>query len=143
VLVNEFLGDMAVLQRRLYTDAIGHRAPGEPHELPEVMDTYLLLQVWDRLSLQFALRHGADGEIGPLPLSGAGSAGSRARGRLRCHARGRFELALDPYPFAEDRVELPLLASAVADRRYGDPEDFLSTLASAGQTVLECTAVRE
>jgi hypothetical protein len=172
LLVGEFLSDMAVLQQRLYTEAIGHRAvepsavepsavgqgalvgqgapgdpsaPGEPHERPEVMDTYLLLQVWDRLSLQFALRHGVDGEIGPLPLVPAGSrAGAQhRRGALRCRSRGRFALALDPYPFAEDRVELPVLASVVPDRRYADPEDFLGALAAAGPTVLECTVMRE
>lgn len=134
-LVEEFLADMAELQRRLYAEAVGHPAPpGGPHELPAVLDSYLLLQVWDRLSLQFVLRHGADGEIAPL----AGP----ARGTLRCRARGPFVLALDPYPFVADRVELPVVAALVADRAYRDPEDFLATLAAAGPTVLECAAVR-
>jgi hypothetical protein len=134
-LVNEFLADMAALQSNLYSEAVGHRAPGAPHEVPEVMSAYLLLQVWDRISLQFALRHGADGVIAPLPAPSG-------RGELRCRARGRFTLALDPYPFATDTVDMPVTASLVADRVYSDPEDFIATLASAGQTEIECTATR-
>ena len=38
--------------------------------------------------------------------------------------------------------ELPVAASLVPDRAYRDPEDFLDALASAGQTMLEATAVR-
>lgn len=135
-LVAEFLADMAGLQARLYGEAIGHAPPRAPHELPEVMSAYLLLQVWDRISLQFALRHAADGAISPLPGAGPG------RGVLRCLARGRFRLALDPYPFAEDSVSLPVAARFVPDRAYTDPEDFLATLGSAEHTILECTAVR-
>ncbi|WP_028938678.1 DUF3891 family protein [Pseudonocardia spinosispora] len=135
VLVTEFLADMAALQADLYAEAVGHAAPNAPHELPEVMSAYLLLQVWDRLSLQFALRHAADGVITPLPSTMNGS-------ELRCTAKGRFRLALDPYPFADDTVTLPVTAQVVPDRDYTDPEDFLATLAAAGSTVLECTVTR-
>jgi len=134
-LVDEFLTDMAALQADLYADAVGHRAPHAPHELPEVMSSYLLLQVWDRISLQFALRHGADGVIAPLPTA-------QGRGQLSCTARGRFTLALAPYPFARDTVEIPVVASLVPDRGYANPEDFIATLAAAGHTVIECVAVR-
>ena len=134
-LVKEFLADMAQLQANLYAEAAGHAALHAPHELPEVMSAYLLLQVWDRLSLQFALRHGADGVISPLPSRD----GSR---ELHCQARGRLRLALDPYPFANDSVSLPVVASLVPDRQYRDPEDFLAALASADATVLECTVTR-
>jgi len=135
-LVGEFLADMASLQTSLYTEAIGHPPPSAPHELLEVMSAYLLLQVWDRISLQFVLRHAADGTIAPLPVPG------RQRVEIRCRARGRFRLALDPFPFAEDAVSLPVAASIVPDRVYTDPEDFLATLSSADKTTIECTAVR-
>ena len=134
-LADEFLADMARLQADLYTEAVGRAAPAAPHELPEVMSAYLLLQVWDRLSLQFALRHAADAVIAPLPSAGG-------LGELRCQARGDLRLALEPYPFADDKVELPVAASLVPDRAYRDPEDFLDALASGGQTMLEATAVR-
>ncbi|GAA4395594.1 DUF3891 family protein [Tsukamurella soli] len=132
-LVDEFLDDMAALQHRLYEEATGHRALRAPHHHRGVMDDYLTLQVWDRISLQFALRHASDGVIGPLP---------GARRSLRCTAAGRFELALDPYPFVNDRVELPVAARRIADRPYRDPEEFLAALAAAPLIVLECTAVR-
>jgi hypothetical protein len=99
------------------------------------MSAYLLHQVWDRISLQFALRHGADGVIAPLPTA-------QGRGELRCTARGRFTVGLEPYPLVRDTVEIPVVASLVPDRAYTDPEDFMSTLAAAGQTVIECIAVR-
>lgn len=133
-LVEEFFTDMAALQRQLYEQAVGHAPSRPPHELPEVREEYLLLQIWDRLSLQYAFRHAADGELAPVP--GADGA------TLTCLSRGRFQLALDPYPFAQDRVELPVTASVVEDRVYADPEDFLAALAAAGQTVVECVAVR-
>lgn len=135
-LVTEFLVDMAGLQTRLYTEVVGHAPPGAAHERPEVMSAYLLLQVWDRISLQFALRHAADATIAPLPVPG------RQPAELRCHARGRFRLALDPYPFAEDTVSLPVTASIVPDRAYTDAEDFLATLSGAGHTTVDCAAVR-
>jgi hypothetical protein len=134
-LVDEFLADMATLQRGLYAEATGHRPVRAPHEHDDVLRDYLLLQVWDRLSLQFALRHAADGVIAPLPLPGR-------RGELRCAARGRFQLTLDPYPFAAATVDLPVAARLVEDRPYTDPEDFLEAMAAADPTVIECRAGR-
>jgi hypothetical protein len=66
----------------------------------------------------------------------------RSGGQLRCRARGRFTLALDPYPFNVDTVDMPVKASIVPDRAYCDPEDFIATLALVGQMMIECTAVR-
>ena len=135
LLVNEFLADMAGLQASLYETAVGHAAIRPPHELPEVMDQYLLLQVWDRISLQFAFRHAADGVISPVPSPSG-------RTSLRCVARGRFTLALDPYPFAVSRVDLPVLARFVTDRPYTDPEDFIAELTAATEERLDCVVLR-
>lgn len=134
-LVDQFLTDMADLQRDLYAAATGHTALTPPPELPEVRAQYLLLQVWDRISLQFALRHAADGRIRPLP---AGSAAEQ----LTCTNAGTFRLRLDPYPFVDDRVALPVQVRRLADRTYTDPEDFLAAMAAAPVDVLECEAVR-
>jgi len=135
-LVDDFLVDMVTLQARLYTEAIGHAPPNPPHELPEVMSAYLLLQVWDRISLQFALRHAADGTIAPVPLP------NQPRGAMRCNARGRFRMALDPYPFTEDTVTAPVAAHLVPDRAYSDPEDFLTTVSGTEPITIDCTLVR-
>lgn len=137
-LVDEFLADMTGLQRRLAGQVLGHDVP-VPHEHPEIRAHYLLLQVWDRLSLQFALRHGADGEIAPLP-SGTLRSGAPATS-LTCRAAGTLTLRLDPYPFIEDTV-FPVRGYLVADRAYASPEDFVSTLARAAAQDLECRVRR-
>lgn len=133
-LVDEFLKDQAALQRRLagaVGPVLGAALHDPPHEDPLVWRHYLLLQVWDRLSLQFAYRLAADGEIAPVP----GPEGPTA---LRCTGTGRFSMRLDPYPLEDPVVEVPLAARRVPDRRYLGPEDFLATLAAARTDVLEC-----
>ncbi|HVC25440.1 MAG TPA: DUF3891 family protein [Acidimicrobiales bacterium] len=133
-LVEEFLADQMALQRRLATAAapiVGATLHDPPHEDPLVWRQYLLLQAWDRLSLQFAYRLAADGEIAPVPAAGGDAA-------LRCIATGRFSMRLDPYPMSESAVVLPLVARRVPDRRYRAPEEFLSALGAAATEVIEC-----
>ncbi|MGH9123208.1 MAG: DUF3891 family protein [Acidimicrobiales bacterium] len=135
-LVREFLADMEALQDRLAT-AGGHGSFGpERHACddPEVRRRYFLLQVWDRLSLQYAWRLAGDGSIAPLPGSAGGS------GVLECRNDGRFALVLDPYPFCEDRMTFPVTGVVVADRSYLSPEDFLATVAATTPVVVECRA---
>jgi hypothetical protein len=129
--VDEFLHDMAVLQRDLAQSSLGHPTADPPNE-PAIREAYLLLQVWDRLSLQFAFRHAADGRIAPLPGNVA----------LECRNAGAFRLRLDPYPFADDAVEFPVQAQLVDDRAYTDPEDFLAALAAAPRFALDCRVLR-
>jgi hypothetical protein len=62
--------------------------------------------------------------------------------QVTCTNAGAFRLRLDPYPFAEDRVALPVAARRVADRAYTDPEDFLAAMAAAPVDVIECEALR-
>ncbi|MDX6255511.1 MAG: hypothetical protein QOJ11_1845 [Frankiales bacterium] len=130
-LVDEFLRDMALLQIDLAQQALRHPTP-EPWNQPTIREAYLLLQVWDRLSLQFAFRHAADGVIAPLP---GGTA-------LACRNAGAFRLRLDPYPFADDAVDFPVQAQLVDDRAYTDPEDFLTALTAAPRFSLECKVIR-
>jgi hypothetical protein len=141
-LVDEFLGDMADLQHRLFGEVMGHRAVDAPHVEPQVVESYLLLQVWDRISLQFALRHAADGAIGPVPVIGSTSAQEPQSVHLQCRSTGRFALSLDPYPFTDDVVTFPIAAARVPDRTYRDPEDFLAVLAAATPMTVECTVTR-
>ena len=123
-------------QHRLAASAFGHRTPEPPSQRPRVRQAYLLLQVWDRLSLQFAFRHAADGVLAPVPLPVGAS------GQLTCRNPGEFRLRLDPYPFLDDEVVLPVLGHLVEDRRYRDPEDFLATLVHAPPRWLECGVSR-
>ena len=137
-LVDEFLADMQALQDRLGA-VVGHAPAGtgaHTSDDPEVRARYLLLQVWDRLSLHYVYRLAGDGAIGPVP--GLGATGRSEA--LRCRHDGSFGLILDPYPFVEDRMEFPVQACVVPDRRYRSPEDFLEAVAMAPATDIECRA---
>lgn len=136
-LVDEFLADMEVLQDRLAGAAgVGRFGPGHhASDDPDVRARYLLLQVWDRLSLQYAWRLAEDGSIGPLP--GPVGSGTAA---LECRHDGPFSLRLDPYPFCDDGMTFPVRGCVVADRPYRDPEDFLEAVAGAAPLDVECRA---
>lgn len=133
-LVAEFLADMAALQVALARRA-GVVAAHHPSEDPGVRETYLRLQVWDRLSLQFCYFGSADGTIGPLPLGGG------RPGELTCRNAGRHTLALDPWPFAEGRCVVPVPTVTVPDRPYPTPDAFLEAVLSAPTRTVEFTAV--
>jgi hypothetical protein len=135
-LVDEFLAEQALFQQSLYDRAVGKKLHTHITSDPVVWYNYRLLQVWDRLSLQFAFRLGADGEIGPLPQPEGPDL------VLRCTGRGEFTLELDPYPFDDSPVVFPVSARILPDRPYGNPEEFLAALTSAPETVLECRAAR-
>ena len=135
-LVDEFLVDMEALQDRL-AEVAGHGSFGPGHHAcddPEVRARYLLLQVWDRLSLQYVFRLAGDGDISPLP-----GPGGRAL-TLTCRHDGAFGLTLDPYPFRDDQMVFPVSSCIVPDRRYRSPEDFLEAVSDAGMTQIECRA---
>ena len=134
-LVDEFLNDMAALQTRLATRARVHSVRRHVSEDLVVRHQYLLLQVWDRLSLQYLYRLAGDARIAPLP-------GVGQRTDLICRRRGAFHLELDPFPFTVSSAVFPVRAAVVPDRQYVTPEDFLEELASAGSISLECRASR-
>ena len=135
-IVDEFLAEQALFQQSLYERALGKQLHSHITTDPVVWYNYKLLQVWDRLSLQYAFRLAADGEIGPLP---------RPDGTdlvLRCTGRGELTLELDPYPFDASPLVFPVSARLLPDRRYRNPEEFLAALTRVPETVLECTATR-
>ncbi len=144
ILVDEFLKDMYELQLQLSHQLTSHPGSatknehGDSHiiENPEVRYEYLLLQVWDRLSLQFGYRLAVDGEISPLPIS------KQEPTKLVCKNNGAFRLKLNPYPFVENNMTFPLEAVRIADRVYKTPEDFLEEVAGKTPTVLECHTSR-
>ncbi len=136
-LVREFLDDMQRLQDDLL-GATGHASlaeSGHAADDPTVRRLYLTLQVWDRLSLQFAFRQAADGRIGPVPVSADLEA---PHAELRCTNDGAFSLRIDPFPFVDDNIVFPVAACVVPDRPYRNPEDFLSEISRATASTLEC-----
>lgn len=136
-LVDEFLAEQALFQQSLAERVLGHKAHSHVTTDSQVWYNYLLLQVWDRLSLQFAFRLAADGEITPLPrLDGSVTA-------LRCMNNGNLSLILDPYPFDESRHTFPLKVRLLQDKPYRNAEEFLAEMAKTEVTVLECQVSSE
>src|SRR5215510_9015450 len=78
-LVDEFLAEQALFQQSLAERALGHQVHTHVTTDPQVWYNYLLLQVWDRLSLQYAFRLAVDCAIAPLPRPDGTSAGLYCR----------------------------------------------------------------
>lgn len=136
-LVDEFLAEQALFQQSLAERMRGYALHTHITTDPQVWYNYLLLQVWDRLSLQYAFRLAADGEIAPLPRPDGTSTA------LRCRHQGDLSLILGPYPFDVSPCTFPLEARLLPDRRYGNAEAFLAEMAKAAVTTLECRASRD
>lgn len=135
-IVAEFLSDMAQLQQRLAEESLGHAVHDPACDDPLIRHHYLMLQVWDRLSLQFAFRHAVDGEITPLPsLAGPSST-------LRCLSDGAMAMTMDPYPFAVEDALFPVRGYLLDDRSYENPEDFVTALSAAAPLDLDCRVSR-
>ena len=83
VLVDEFLAEQALFQQSLAERALGRQLHTHVTTDPQVWYNYLLLQVWDRLSLQYAFRLAADGDIAPLPRPDGTSAALHCRHHRR------------------------------------------------------------
>jgi len=131
-LVDEFLSE-----QRLFQQSLAERIEGQERHThitndPQVWYNYLLLQVWDRLSLQFAFRLAADGDIAPLPRPDGGT------GVLRCSNDGPLSLRLDPYPFAQSSHTFPIAARLLPDKPYRGAEEFLAEMAKTEEIILEC-----
>jgi hypothetical protein len=90
---------------------------------------YRLLQTWDALSLHLTWRAGPAGREGSLPLV------PRAPGdpgvTLRLRPGGGDDHVCDPWPFAGDRVDLPVRARTIPDRAYRSDADLAGELAAA------------
>ena len=136
-LVDEFLAEQALFQQSLAERALGRQLHTHVTTDPQVWYNYLLLQVWDRLSLQYAFRLAADGDIAPLPRPDGASA------VLHCRHKGDLSLVLAPYPFPQSPWTFPLQARLLPDRPYRNAEEFLAAMARAEVTMLECRASRD
>jgi hypothetical protein len=135
-LVDEFLAEQALFQQSLAERALGRQVHTHVTTDPQVWYNYLLLQVWDRLSLQYAFRLAADGDIAPLPRPDGTSAA------LHCRHTGDLSLRLAPYPFAQSPCTFPLQARLLPDRPYRNAEEWLAAVAAAPPTTLECRVSR-
>jgi hypothetical protein len=136
-LVDEFLAEQALFQQSLAERMRGRDLHTHITTDPQVWYNYLLLQLWDRLSLQYAFRLAADGEIAPLPRPDGTSTA------LRCRHQGDLSLILDPYPFDASPCTFPLETRLLPDQPYGNAEAFLAEMTKAAVMTLECRASRD
>ncbi|MEA2402184.1 MAG: hypothetical protein QOK00_2587 [Thermoleophilaceae bacterium] len=112
-------------RQRLHRRTLRGRVAVEPAALWRAYD---LMQVCDELSLHFAT--GATGErtIGPPPARHGRPATLPA---FTLRSAGPRAVTMSPYPFAADRVELPLTAAYVEDRPYASADQFVAALGAA------------
>lgn len=135
-LVATYVAEQEALQARLRQAAAADPRYAAWTTDAAIWRAYKLLQVWDRLSLQFCWRGAASGEIAPAPLRA-----DAPDATLVCEGDGVWTLRLRPYPFDRSPVELPVAARLVPDRRYTSPEDFLATYQAAEPIELPFRAV--
>ena len=135
-LVDEFLAEQAVFQQTLAERALHKQLHSHVTTDPQVWYNYLLLQVWDRLSIQFAFRLAADGELGPLPRPDG------SHDVLQIRNVGELAITLEPYPFDDSPRVFPLAARLLPDQPYRSPEEWLAAMAKAPIAMLECRVSR-
>jgi hypothetical protein len=131
-LVSEFLEEQGRLQGSLSKEIEDPAISTPPSQDPRVMYTYLLLQVWDRLSLQFAFYLAADGEITPLPHPDG------TQHTLSCKNDGAFALRLDPYPFDNPQLTFPIEVRYLPQVRYQQIDEFMADMKQAPVETIEC-----
>jgi len=135
-LVDEFLAEQALFQQTLAERALGRTLQTHITTDPRTWYNYLLLQVWDRLQLQFAWRLAADGEIAPLPRPDGST------GVLNIRNAGELSITLDPYPFDTSPLVFPMAARLLPDKRYRNAEEFLAEMAKTPEIQLACRVSR-
>lgn len=119
---------------------------------------YELLQTWDLLSLYACVADlsSSDGptyqvtetlkslqqEPGPRTIPAVPTAPAGERRQLTLTVTAPSVVAVDPYPFDRDEVEIDALARAIPHRRYADAQDARKEIDSADQVHLRCTFTR-
>lgn len=91
---------------------------------------YRLLQTWDSLSLYLtwrALPAGREGVLPRVPRAASDDAGVD----LRLRPAGPDACTCDPWPFAGDRLELPVRSRSVPAREYASDADLAAELTGA------------
>ena len=101
---------------------------------------YRILQAIDLLSLYLTWRGLASGERWTLPRVPR-IPGDEAGAAITVTPVDRVTCALDPWPFAGDRVEAPVASRIIDDRAYPDPAALADALATAPRRVVPLAVV--
>jgi hypothetical protein len=136
VVAQAFLAEQEHVRAELAPRAIGRDIHPDLTLETDLWRNYRLLQIWDRLSILYAFRLAAGGELAPLPLPDGSD------GALCCTPTGELAMALDPYPFDESPCVFPLPARLLPDRPHATIESYLDAINRTPVTILECRASR-
>jgi hypothetical protein len=131
-----FLQEQEHVRAELAPRALGRELATDLTLETDLWRNYRLLQIWDRLSILYAFRLAAGGELAPLPLPHGPD------GALRCSPIGELAMTLDPYPFDQSPCIFPLPARLLPDRPHATIESFIAAYEQAPVTTLECRASR-
>lgn len=125
--VQAFLAEQDALQRDLRARITDGGDEGDPGW---EWAAYRLLQTWDTLSLHLTWRAGPSGRDGALPQVPRAPGDPGVTLRVRAGG-GPGEHVVDPWPFAGDRVALPVRVREIPDRRYRSDADLRDALTAA------------
>ncbi|MDH3724250.1 MAG: DUF3891 family protein [Thermoleophilia bacterium] len=132
----EFIAQELSRQQRL-SARIGLEDPLAPW----AWSSYRLLQAWDALSLFLlwaGLPRGAEAVLPRVPRHQDDDAGVP----IRLIPAGPDTGALDPYPFGDSEVELPVAARWIENRCYSGGDDLAATLAGTPWTIVRVGVTR-
>ena len=109
-------------QRRSGGKKRGARSPRlaaavEPHRL---WPACVRLRAWNRLSLYFVPRNRRDDAGDHVPTTDGETT-------VALRQIGEREATVNPWPFDQENVHLPVLVTRVPDKRYQSDEQFLAT----------------
>ncbi len=124
--VAEFIQRLKLQQLRLKVDLRADPARKGFAEEKALQINLQRLDALDRLSLYFCLAPPADAVIDGVPQD---DQGREVDWELR--PQSGQSVALTPYPFRRDPLDISILARRIPKRRYSDDEDLQKTLALA------------
>ena len=132
--VNDFLQSLRLQQLRLKVDLRADPKTKDFAEEKWVQANSSRLEALDRLSLYFCM--------GPLEAATIEAVPADYHGNevdWNLQPEGNNAVALEPYPFRRDPLEISILARRIPRRRYSDEGDFQKLLGQAPYFALKYT----
>jgi Protein of unknown function (DUF3891) len=133
-MVSEFVQRLRLQQLRLKTDLRANSATKGHAEEPQLKANAARLEVMDRLSLHFCMNPQQDVMLEAVPVNDQGEEVD-----MELHAEGGGLIAIAPYPFRRDPLQVSIMARRVPKKIYSGDQEFQKTLASAQYFPLKFT----